>query len=176
MRPPPLQYRIQQLPKSSSGRGLQTHNALGLQAFGSLLHLEFDRLAFVKGLVPISLNGRKVNENVLARLSLNESITLGCIEPLDCTLLSTHFWCSYFIHKAELSRPLAGTAPKAICGLGLSLQPPQKKADGRLPGSLVGRVKRKHKSNKREQSVPSFAPKRKKLRALRGMAPTQNSA
>jgi len=69
----------------------ETNYVFGLKALRSLLHFEFNRLPFVEGLVPFGLNRRKVHENVLARLALDESITLCCIKPLYCTLLSVHW-------------------------------------------------------------------------------------
>lgn len=71
--------------------GLEADYAFGLQALGSLLHFELNRLSFVERLVPVGLNGRKVNEDVFAGLALDEPIALCRIEPLHCTLLSTHF-------------------------------------------------------------------------------------
>jgi hypothetical protein len=60
---------------------LETNYVFGLKALRSLLHFEFNRLPFVEGLVPFGLNRRKVHENVLARLALNEPIT-------PCSLLT----------------------------------------------------------------------------------------
>jgi hypothetical protein len=73
---------------------LQAHDAFGLQTLGALLDLEFDCLALIQSLVSLALDGRKMNENVLSGLALDESITLGRIEPLHCTLLFSHFSCS----------------------------------------------------------------------------------
>ncbi len=53
-------------------RGLETGDVLGLQALGALADLEFNRLAFVQRLVPLRLDGGKVDENVLAGLALDE--------------------------------------------------------------------------------------------------------
>jgi hypothetical protein len=67
---------------------LNLHHLLRLQTLGALLHLKLDELAFVQGLVSIHLNGGEVNEYVLSRLALNETIPLRSVEPLDHTLFS----------------------------------------------------------------------------------------
>jgi len=79
---------------NDSSDGLEAYDVLGLQTLGALLDFELNRLSFVEGLVPIGLNGRKVHENVLTGLALDESVALSRIEPLYCTLLSAHCWCS----------------------------------------------------------------------------------
>jgi len=62
----------------------------GLQALWSLLDFEFNRLPFVECFVPLGLNRREVDENVLTGLALDEPIALGRIEPLDSALLFCH--------------------------------------------------------------------------------------
>jgi hypothetical protein len=73
---------------------LEADDSLCLQALGTLLDFEFHGLALIQALVPVRLDCGEVNEYVFTRLSLDEPIALGCIEPLDCTLLSGHFCCS----------------------------------------------------------------------------------
>jgi len=53
-----------------------------LQALGSLLHLELDLRAFIQAAVAARLDGRKVNEHIIAARSLDESIAFGGIKPL----------------------------------------------------------------------------------------------
>ena len=67
---------------------LKAGNILRLQAFGALADLEFNSLPFVQGFVPVHLNGRKMDENVLTRLALNETIALAGVEPFHCSLFS----------------------------------------------------------------------------------------
>jgi hypothetical protein len=76
--------------------GLEAYYAFSLQALGALLHFEFNGLPLVEGLVPVGLNRREVHKDVLTGLALDKSIALGGVEPLHCTLLSTHFFDSYF--------------------------------------------------------------------------------
>src|SRR5271156_1930312 len=72
------------------GRGLKADDVLGLKALGALLNFEFHRLAFVERLVALGLDRREMHEDVFAGLALDETKTLGRVEPLDCTLLSGH--------------------------------------------------------------------------------------
>jgi hypothetical protein len=59
----------------------------GAEAFGTLRTLELDSFAFVQRPVAGILNGGKVNEDILAARSLDESVALGSIEPLHNTML-----------------------------------------------------------------------------------------
>ena len=68
--------------------GLEAGDVRRLQTLGSAGDLEFNRLAFVQRLITFRLNGRKVDENVLAGLALDESESLAGIEPLHCSLFS----------------------------------------------------------------------------------------
>jgi hypothetical protein len=65
---------------------LQTGYVRSLQALGASGNLEFNRLPFVQRLVPFSLNGGEVYENVLAGLALDESEALTGVEPLNGSL------------------------------------------------------------------------------------------
>jgi hypothetical protein len=69
-------------------RGSKSGNVRGLEALWTLGNFKFNSLTFVQRFVAVSLNGRKVNENVLARLALDEPKALAGIEPLDCPLFS----------------------------------------------------------------------------------------
>ena len=70
-------------------RGLLDANHVAcLEALGPFQQVKLDGLAFVQGPVSILLNGGKMNENVLARGSLNEAISLRPVKPLYCSLLS----------------------------------------------------------------------------------------
>jgi hypothetical protein len=79
---------------------LEASDVRSLQALGPAGDFEFNRLAFVQRLVPLGLNGREVDENVLAGLALDEPKTLAGIEPLHCSLFShlcTHFSFELFV-------------------------------------------------------------------------------
>jgi hypothetical protein len=76
---------------------LEADYALSLQTLGSLLDFKFHRLPFVEGLVALGLDGGEMDKNILAGLSLDETVSLGRIKPLDCSLLSAHFDLSYSI-------------------------------------------------------------------------------
>jgi len=67
---------------------LEASDVRRLQAFRSASDLEFNRLTLVERLVPFGLNGRKVYENILAGLALNESESLTGVEPFHCSLFS----------------------------------------------------------------------------------------
>ncbi len=64
---------------------LQAGDVRGLQAFGAGGDFELNRLAFVQRLVSFRLDGREVDENVLAGLALDESIAFAGVEPLYCS-------------------------------------------------------------------------------------------
>jgi hypothetical protein len=65
---------------------LEAYDVLSLQALRALLDLELDSLSLIERLIAVGLNGRKVYENVLAGLALDESVSLAGIEPLYCSL------------------------------------------------------------------------------------------
>ena len=70
---------------------LEGGNVRSLQALRTADHFELNRLAVVQRLIPIGLNRREVDENVLAGLTLDESKALAGIEPLYCSLFSQLF-------------------------------------------------------------------------------------
>ena len=57
-------------------------NVLGLESLGSAGHVEGHRISFGQSPKSIHLDGRVVHKHVATRRSLNESISLGIIEPL----------------------------------------------------------------------------------------------
>ncbi len=67
-----------------------------LQTLGSAGHFELNARAFIERTVAARLNRRKVDENILARLALDEAETLGCIKPLHCTF--------FFHYKTSLKK------------------------------------------------------------------------
>ena len=75
---------------STPGGCLEADNVLGLQALRARFHLELHCLSFVQGLIPFRLYGRKVHEDILTGLALDETVTLAGVKPLHCSLFS-HF-------------------------------------------------------------------------------------
>src|SRR5215471_1022193 len=72
------------------GRSLAdaSHNVGGQITFGAFEKLELHGFAFVQSPVAVFLDGGEVDEDVLSGRALNEPITFGAIEPLNCALLS----------------------------------------------------------------------------------------
>src|SRR5688500_1389091 len=60
-------------------------NVFGLQPFRALLYLEFHFGAFIQAAVAICLNRGKVNKNIVAARTLDESIAFCGIKPLHGT-------------------------------------------------------------------------------------------
>ena|ERR1700690_2024910 len=65
---------------------LKAGNVRGLQTLGARGNLEFDCLTFVQRLIAIPLNSGEVDENVFARLSLDETKAFTGVKPLYCSL------------------------------------------------------------------------------------------
>src|ERR1700681_3513744 len=57
------------------------------KALGTLQELEFHGFALVESPVAIFLDSGKVDKDVFSGRALNEAITFGSVEPLDCSLL-----------------------------------------------------------------------------------------
>jgi hypothetical protein len=66
---------------------LETNYVFGLKALRSLLHFEFNVLAFVQCFVSIGLNRGEVNEHIFAGLPLDKAVTFRCVKPFHNTLL-----------------------------------------------------------------------------------------
>ena len=60
-------------------------HVLGLPALGTLDHIELDLLAFLQAAESIRLDRREVNENVLAILAADETISFCVVKPLYCS-------------------------------------------------------------------------------------------
>src|SRR5450759_5102633 len=56
-----------------------------LESFRTLLDIEFNLIAFVQALVAIACDRIKVDEHIIASAARNESETLCCVEPFDCS-------------------------------------------------------------------------------------------
>src|SRR4051812_2080102 len=58
-----------------------------LKTFGTFQQLEFHAFAFIQRAIAVLLDGGEVHEHIFTRGALNEAISLGSVEPLDCTPL-----------------------------------------------------------------------------------------
>lgn len=77
-----------------------------LESFRSPYDFELDGRTFLKATITVSLDRRKVDENVLATLPLDETIPLAGVEPLYGSLLTivTHvYFYSLLIVRAVSS-------------------------------------------------------------------------
>src|SRR3989442_15125690 len=101
--------------------GLEASDVRRLQALGAGGHFEFNRLAFVQRLVPLRLDGGKVDENVLAGLALDESESLTGVEPLHCSLFFQCFSFSVFKLFGAARTPPAVKQKGCKCGLAAPL-------------------------------------------------------
>jgi hypothetical protein len=86
----------QSLPARLSMFRLESGDVRGLQALRPTGDFEFNRLSFVQRLISLRLNRGEMDENVLAGLTLDESIAFAGVEPLHYSLLS-HFIYSLFV-------------------------------------------------------------------------------
>lgn len=57
------------------------HNVGGLKTFWSLLHLEFDVVAFFESLIAFTADRTEMDEHVLSACALDEAKAFGSIEP-----------------------------------------------------------------------------------------------
>ena len=65
--------------------GLGGFDVLRLPALRSLYDVELDLLTFLQTAKTVGLDGGEVNENVLAILAAEKTITLGIVKPLYCS-------------------------------------------------------------------------------------------
>jgi len=63
------------------------HDVCSQKALWTFQELKFHGLAFVESSVAILLNCGKVDKDVFSGRALNEAISFGSVEPLDCSLL-----------------------------------------------------------------------------------------
>jgi hypothetical protein len=84
---------------SKMWEGSDPHYVLGLQALGTLLHLELHFRALIQAPISIGLNGRKVNEDIVAAGPLDESVALRGVKPFHCTFFF-HYTFSYYLFTA----------------------------------------------------------------------------
>ena len=65
---------------------LERLNVFSLPALGALGHVELYRLTFLQALETTRLDRREVHKNIFAILAADETIALGVVEPLYCSL------------------------------------------------------------------------------------------
>ena len=66
----------------------------------SLTNSEFHLLAFAEGTEAVTDNGAEVDKEISAAFALNETVTLGFVEPLDGTGLTIGHILNLDIKKA----------------------------------------------------------------------------
>jgi len=69
--------------EGAPNRDSHLHDPFRLGALGTVCDLELDLLPFVERAIPVALDRAVVDEHVLTVVSLDESIALGIVEPLD---------------------------------------------------------------------------------------------
>jgi hypothetical protein len=70
---------------------LEAGNVLCLKAFGAFLYFKFHCLAFVERFISVHHDRREVYENIFTGLTLDKTIALRSIEPLNRSLF-LHFY------------------------------------------------------------------------------------
>jgi len=83
---------------------LEAGNVLCLKAFGAFLYFKFDCLTFVERFVSVHHDRGEVHENIFAGLTLDKTIALRSVEPLNCSLF-LHFYyltCAYPTNASKL--------------------------------------------------------------------------
>src|SRR5947199_3861857 len=68
---------------TSHDKVLDLGDVAGLRALGAVNDLELHRLAFLERTEAVALNGRVVDEDVAASVTLDDPMPLGVVEPLD---------------------------------------------------------------------------------------------
>ena len=58
----------------------------GLKSLGALFDSELNLLAFLQVLETLALNGREMDEDIIAAFACEKAVALGPIEPLNCTV------------------------------------------------------------------------------------------
>jgi hypothetical protein len=92
-----------------------------LEAFGPLGHVKLHRLAFLQAAKAACLDGRKMHENIVARLAADEAEAFGVVKPFHCSLFHcvTCFYFEFLLRRIAAGdkgwRWLAG--PTFNCGV-----------------------------------------------------------
>jgi hypothetical protein len=83
-----------------SGQGcvcfrLRRSDVFCLEAFGPLGHVKLHRLAFLQAAKAACVDGRKMHENIVARLAADEAEAFGVVKPFHCSFFHC-VTCFYF--------------------------------------------------------------------------------
>lgn len=70
--------------------GVGADDLISLRTFFALDDIELYRVAFLKGLVSIRLDGAVVNKDVSATIAAEKAVTLGVVKPLHCACVLRH--------------------------------------------------------------------------------------
>ena len=70
-----------------------------LKSLGALFDSELNLLAFLQVLETLALNGREVDEDILAAIACEKAVALRSIEPLDCTIDTFRHFCLLMARK-----------------------------------------------------------------------------
>ena len=128
---------------SDPGWFLELHYVGRLEALRAPDDFELDRRSFLKATVTVSLDRRKVDENIFATLPLDKTIPFAGIEPLYGSLLTivTHvYFCS-----------LIDSWRRQFC----TSLPGLKNTNSRnLPSQPLSTTRKGYKSDKRSFIVP----------------------
>ena len=79
----------------------------GLKTLGALFNSELDLLTFLQILETLALNGREVDEDIIAAIASEEAVALRSIEPHDCTVDTFRHFCLLMANK-KIWRVLIG--------------------------------------------------------------------
>jgi len=72
------------------GLGVAAHDVRRLESFGTFEEFELHNFAFIERAITIFLDHGEMDEHVLACGALDETVSLGSVKPLHCTLLFIH--------------------------------------------------------------------------------------
>jgi len=79
--------------RGRSGLGLERLHVFSLEAFGAAHQVELHGLAFLQAAESVCADGRKMHEDVCARVAADKAVAFGVVKPLHCSLF--HF-VTYF--------------------------------------------------------------------------------
>src|SRR4051794_1931613 len=108
----PFQVAFKRYCKSGLLDGLYV---LGLPPFRAFHYVELNLLSFLQAAESARLNGREVNEHVLAVLAADKTITLGVVKPLYCSCF--HGVALFLFVDMALSFRCASAGRSRKCGI-----------------------------------------------------------
>jgi hypothetical protein len=72
--------------RGRSGLGLERLHVFRLEAFGAIHQVELHGLAFLQAAESVCPDGRKMHEDVCARVAADKAVAFGVVKPLHCSL------------------------------------------------------------------------------------------